>query len=151
MLVWTVIIGDHVHIFVRALAVWVFEKTKGFFMRMAIDASSLNGSLMDQDCREKTRGSMPCVGMGLSSGLARSQWKHRLSAIQGLDLRFFVHADNQGVFRRAQIQSDNGGLLFTEFRVRTLSAPVLRFVRLERCLIKKMDFPISPPHFLEAN
>ena len=65
-------------------------------------------------------------------GIPRSERKFRLSPIQGLDLRFLVHAQNQCILRRIQVQTDNCRLLGLKLRIRALAAPVMNLVRLER-------------------
>jgi hypothetical protein len=47
----------------------------------------------------------------------RSTWpgqQQRLRPVQGLDLRFFIHAQNQSPVRRIQVQADNIADLFHE-------------------------------------
>ena len=65
-------------------------------------------------------------------GIPSSERKFRLSPIQCLYLRFLVHAENQRILRRIQIQTNNSRLLGLKFRIWTLAAPVMNLVGLER-------------------
>ena len=66
---------------------------------------------------EKTRRSVPFVVVRHCSTAPLFHRQSRLSSIQGLDLRFFVDAQNQGFIRGIQIESDHIGQLFNEVLV----------------------------------
>src|SRR3972149_6193956 len=57
------------------------------------------------------------VVVGTTLDLAGAQGQDRLRAVQGLDLRLFVHAQNQGPIRRVEIQPNDVANLFDQERV----------------------------------
>lgn len=67
---------------------------------------------------EKARRSIPLVVVGHRPAAPLLHRQTRLRSIQGLDLRFFVDAQNQGFIRGIQIETDNIRQLFYEVFVR---------------------------------
>lgn len=51
-------------------------------------------------------------------------------------LRFLVHAKNQCIFPRVQVQTDDRRLLGLKFGIRAFATPVMNLVRLQRCLVR---------------
>lgn len=66
---------------------------------LANDPSGRNIEGGEQRC-----GTMPFVVMAPSGRLAGTHRQHRLTAVQRLDLRLLVHAENDGVLRRRDIK-----------------------------------------------
>src|SRR6266700_4224701 len=59
--------------------------------------------------RQEGLGSMPYVFVGPAAGLFRPQRQQGLSAIQGLNPRLLIHAQDQSVLRRVQVQAGAEG------------------------------------------
>lgn len=62
---------------------------------------------------------VPFVIVGHSGRNSRPHWQDRLGAVQRLDLRLLVHAQNQRFFRRIQVQPHRVGHLARELRIAT--------------------------------
>ena len=60
---------------------------------------------------------MPDIVVGDAFDIAQSHRQHRLSALQRLDLAFFVDAQHHGVIRRIQIQTHDVAHFLDEERV----------------------------------
>jgi hypothetical protein len=74
--------------------------------------------------RSKQRGrAVSLVVVGDALDVAEAHGQHRLSALQRLALALLVHADHQGIVRRAQVQADDVAQLLDEERV-VLEMPV---------------------------
>ena len=73
---------------------------------------------------------MPFVVVGPPFSLARAQGEQRRRAIQGLDLRLFVDAEDRSVLRRIEIQPHDVADLVDEQRIRR-QLEALRAMRLQ--------------------
>src|SRR5690348_1248005 len=60
----------------------------------------------DVESREERCGAMSAVVVGAAFGDARSQGQDGLGAIEGLNLGLLVHAQDQGVDRRIEVEPD---------------------------------------------
>ena len=94
------------------------KELQELFMAMARIAGSNNRPIQHIQGGEKTRRSIPLVVMGHRSAASLFHRQSRLRSIQGLDLRFFVDAQNQGFIGGIQIESDHIGQFFNEVFVR---------------------------------
>ena len=81
-------------------------------MKLADDSATL-----DFERGKQRGGSMANIVMTASFALARPHRKHRLRAVQGLNLRLFVDAQHQGFGRRVEIQPRNVANLLNEQRI----------------------------------
>src|SRR5260370_14455131 len=64
------------------------------------------------------KGAMTIVLKAMTLGSPRGKRQHRIKPIKCLDGALFIHTEDRGVHRRLQIQSDNVGRFFFEFRIR---------------------------------
>src|SRR6202453_4047246 len=69
-----------------------------------------------QGCEERCR-AMAFIIVGVSLSLSRPQRQQGLSAIQSLDLRFFIDAQDDGLIGRIQIQANPIANLFDKERI----------------------------------
>jgi len=77
----------------------------------------LSGS--DVEGREQRGGAVPLVAVATSvQCLAIGEAEPPLRALQGLDRGLLIHAQNQRILRRIQIQPHDIGCFGTEFRIR---------------------------------
>ncbi len=67
-------------------------------------------------CKERRR-SIPGIVVGAPFDLPRTHGQYRLGSIQCLNLRLFIHTQDQGEIRRVQVQSHNISHLLNEQRV----------------------------------
>ena len=81
-------------------------------------------------CGKERRRPVPFVVVGPPFSLARAQGEQRRRAIQGLDLRLFVDAEDRGVLRRIEIQPHDVADLVDEQRIRR-QLEALRAMRLQ--------------------
>src|SRR4051794_37698620 len=58
-------------------------------------------------CSEKSSGSVPFIVVSASLHLSGTKRQVGLSMIKSLDLAFLIHAQNNRVYRRIQIETDN--------------------------------------------
>ncbi len=79
---------------------------------------------------------MARIGVGLSPCLTWAHRQHWLGPIKRLDLGFLIHRNHKGIFRGTEVETKNGSLLGFKFRVRTLSTPLVDFVRFKSSIIK---------------
>jgi hypothetical protein len=93
------------------------QELQELLMAVTRIAGSNNRAIQHVQGGEKTRRSMPFVVVRHRSTASLFHRQSRLSSIQGLDLRFFVDAQNQGFIRGIQIESDHIGQLFNEVLV----------------------------------
>ena len=63
---------------------------------------------------EQRRGAVADVVVGDPLDVTQPHGQHRLGALQGLDLAFFVHAQDHGVVGRVQVQPDDVADFFDE-------------------------------------
>ena len=98
---------------------------------VAVHAAGFHRTLMHGERSQQTRGSVTSVGCRMPFGIPRSEREFRLSPIQSLYLRLLIHAKNQRILRRIQIQANNSSLLGLKFGIWTLAAPVMNLVGLE--------------------
>ena len=99
------------------VAVDVAQERQKLLMPVASLALGQHLAAGDVQGREQGGGSMPDVVVGDAFDIAQSHRQHRLSALQRLDLAFFVDAQHYGVIRRIQIQSDDVAHFLDEERV----------------------------------
>ena len=66
---------------------------------------------------EQRRRAMPDIVVAAPFRLAGPHWKHRLAAIQRLDLRLLIHTQHQGVLGRGHIQPDDIAHLGDKIRI----------------------------------
>ena len=69
-----------------------------------------------QGCEERCR-AMAFIIVSVSLGLSRPQRQKGLSAVQSLDLRFFIDAQDNGSIGRIQIQANHIANLFDKKRI----------------------------------
>ena len=74
---------------------------------MPIKARANHGAVKHIERRKQGRGSVPNIVVGHRSTTTLFNRKPRLSSIQGLDLGFFVYAQNQRFIRRIEIQPNH--------------------------------------------
>ncbi len=79
---------------------------------------------------EQRRRAVPAIVMGLPLRKARCQGQDRLGAVEDLDLTFLVHAQDERLVRRIQIQPDDVAHFFDELRIRG-ELEVLHAMRLQ--------------------
>ncbi len=84
---------------------------------MAIKAGADHGAVQNIERRKQGRGSVSNIVVGQRSTASLFHRQPRLSSIQCLNLGFFVHAQNQRLIRRIEIQTDHVGELFHELFV----------------------------------
>jgi len=94
------------------------QELQELLMAMARIAGADNRSIQHVQSGEKTRRSIPFAVVRHRSATSLFHGQPRLRSIQGLDLRFFVDAQNQGFIRGIQIEPDHIGQLFNEVFVR---------------------------------
>ena len=90
------------------------KELQELLVAMARIAGSDNRTIQHVQGGKKTSRSVPFVVMRHRSAASFFHRQPRLSSIQGLDLRFFVDAQNQGFIRGIQIESDHIGQFFNE-------------------------------------
>ena len=125
------IVHDDMEVTAGILPVQPFQKPEEGFMGVAVDRFGRHCSLMHRKGCQKTGGSVSFRRGRQSPGLPHPHGKSRLRPVQGMDPGFLIHREDQGVFRRVQVQSQDRRLFFLELRVRTASAPVFVPMRLE--------------------
>ena len=88
-------------------------------LRAAVAPVALSDDLACGDVKgcEQRGGALALVVMGAPLDLAGPQRQQGLGAIQGLNLRLLVHAENHGVLRRVHVQPDDVARLVHEVRV----------------------------------
>ena len=97
---------------------------------MASSALSDDPAGGDVQCSEEGRRSVANVRMGSEFGPAAHHRKRRLHSVERLDLRFLVHAKDDGALRWVEVQADDVSDLLDEERV-VGQLERLRAVRLE--------------------
>jgi len=90
------------------------KELQELLVAMARIAGSDNRAIQHVQGGKKTSRSVPFVVMRHRSAASLFHGQSRLSSIQGLDLRFFVDAQNQGFIRGIQIESDHIGQFFNK-------------------------------------
>ncbi|VBA44580.1 hypothetical protein LAUMK136_05684 [Mycobacterium attenuatum] len=101
-----VVVHDQVQLLVGVSAGHVLEETQELLMGVPVltDPRDLAGGNLQRG--EQRCGAVTNVVMGPPFRMARLHRRHRLGAIQGLDLGFLVHAQNDRVLRWIQVQPD---------------------------------------------
>ena len=90
------------------------KELQELLVAMARIAGSDNRTIQHVQGGKKTSRSVPFVVMRHRSTASLFHRQSRLSSIRGLNLRFFVDAQNQGFIRGIQIESDHIGQFFNE-------------------------------------
>ena len=119
VLVGPVVVADEVELSAAVSAVEGREEVDELEMRMLREAATVNSSARHLQRGEQAGGAVAFVVMSHARRQAWAQRQHRLSPIQGLDLRLLVHAQDQGALRRVQVQADDVGHLGLELGVGT--------------------------------
>ncbi len=131
-----VVIDNHVEFPVRKFAVEVLKKIQKLLVGMALDTPRFNSAFVDQKGRHQASCPMSSIGMGEPLGFAGTQRQHRLHPVQCLNLRFLLDTENERIFRRAKIKTQDARLFLHKFRIWAFSTPVLGLVRLQGSLAK---------------
>ncbi len=101
-----VIVSDQMHrLALGDLAINQTQEAQPFLMPMARQARGDDRALRDMQGGKEGGGAMPLVIVRHRAAAPRLQGQARLRAIQGLDLAFFIHAEDHGMFRGVQIQA----------------------------------------------
>ena len=85
----------------------MLEEVEVFLVAMARFATCEHLAGSDVQSGEQRRGPMADIVMGNPFGVAKAHRQQRLGPIQCLDLALFVHAQDHGLVRGVQIQSDD--------------------------------------------
>ena len=113
-----VVVHDDMNVqFGRYLAVNVIEKFTKFNGSMALVCLTQNPSKLNIERSKQRCRSVPFVIMRASFRLTRLHRQQWCRAIQCLNLRFFINAQNYGMFRRIDIEANNIANLFDQQRI----------------------------------
>ena len=108
MLVGGIVVEDDVDDLAdRYLSLDRVQKADELLMAVALHAAPENGSLQHIERGEQGGGAMPLVIMGHGAGAPLLQRQPRLSAVEGLDLRFLVDRQHDGMGRRINVEPDH--------------------------------------------
>lgn len=108
VLVGGVIVADQVHIEVLRNAVFdVTQEGQELLVPVAGLALGQDAAISDIQGRKERGGAVADVVVGDAFHVAQTQRQHGLGAFQGLHLAFFIHAQDQCVIRRVQVQADD--------------------------------------------
>jgi len=108
MLVSGVVVNHDMYIEIRRnILVHMLQKAQIFLMTMSAFAFGNYLSPGDIQCSKKRCRAMTLIVVGNSLDVSESHGQHRLSAIQRLDLAFFIHAENYCLVGRIQVEPDN--------------------------------------------
>ena len=99
------------------LAINQTKECQPFLVTMAWQARGDDRALRDMQGGKEGGGAMPLVIVRHRAAAPRLQGQARLRAIQGLDLAFFIHAEDDGMFGRVQIQAHHVLQFVLEVRV----------------------------------
>ena len=89
------------------LALDAVQEADELLMAMALHILADDGAVQHVEGGEQGRGPVPFVVMGHGAGTAPLHGQAGLGAVKRLDLGFFVHAQDDGVRRRIDIEADN--------------------------------------------
>ncbi len=139
MLVGGVIVEDDVdHFAGRHLGLDRVEEADELLMAMALHVAADDSTFEDIERGEKGRGAMALVVVGHGAEPPLLQGQARLGAVKGLDLRFLIERQHDGMGWRIDIEPDHVAQFGDEVRiVRELELPIA--VRL-----KPVRFPDAP-------
>src|ERR1017187_5029658 len=102
-----------------------------------------HGAIQSAHGREQSGGSVPLVIVGHGPAAPLLPRKSRLRAVQRLDLALFIGAQHDGVFRRVEIEPDDGLQLLGELGI------VADLERTGQVRLQTMPMP-DPAHALFA-
>jgi len=106
MLVSRVIIQDQMQVErSRCLGIDLLQEPEKLVMPMAWPAVADDRAVEQTQSREERRGAVAFVIMGHRATPTVFQREARLGAVQGLDLTFFIHAEDESMRGRIQIQA----------------------------------------------
>ena len=109
MLVRGVVVGDQVQFFAgRRQLVDHAEKLQPLLMTMPVVAHADHGAIQRVHGREQRGGSVSLVVVGHGSAAPLLQRQPGLRAVQRLDLALLIGAKHDGMFRRVEIEPNDG-------------------------------------------
>lgn len=135
MFVRAVVVDNEVQIQTgRSFLIDSFQKADEFLMTMAWHAVSDHFAVQNIQGGEERRGAMAFIVVGESAATAGLHRQSRLGSIQRLDLTLFIHAQNERLLGRIQVEAHHVLQFFHKLRV---SAELERFdqMRLEIVLL----------------
>ena len=102
------IIGDDVDLASQRLGGYdLGQKVDEFGAGMALSGLRKDFSAAGIKGCVQRKGAVAVILKAMSLGSARRKRQNRIQAVQGLDGRLFVHAKDDGMIRRVQIEADN--------------------------------------------
>src|SRR5205085_2029048 len=95
----------------------------------------------------KIHDSVPPIIVSPRLNHARTEWQHSLRSFERLNLRLFVHTDNERSSRRSQVEADDVFHLLDELRVATdlerllkVWLQIVRSQNVVNCRVPEPDF-----------
>jgi len=117
-LVGRVVVEDDVNLRLsRGVRFDVAKELEEFSSTVAREALSEHATGGDIERREESRGAVTIVVVRSALDLADAHREHGLRAVQRLDLRLLVDAEDQGVVWRAHVEADDVAYFLNEHRV----------------------------------
>ena len=118
MFVRRVVVDDQVKVEPSwGLAVHMAQKFEELLMAMATKTFADDGAFQHVERGEKCRGAMAHVVVSHGAATSSFHGQARLSAIQGLNLRFLIHTEDQRFVRGIEIEADDIGEFFDKLLV----------------------------------
>ena len=111
-----VVVEDHVHIH-RHLRLNGIEEANELLLAMALHTSANDFAFEHVESSEQRRCSMALVVVGHRAGAAFLHRQAGLGAVEGLDLRFLIDREHDGMGGRIDIEPDNIAQLVDKLRV----------------------------------
>jgi len=96
----------------------VLEKAEVFLVTVSAAALRENLACSRIQGRKQCRCAVPDVVMGHTFNVSQAHGQEGLSPIEGLNLTFFVHAQDHGVIGRVEVQTDDIAHFFNEKGIR---------------------------------
>src|SRR5438093_6920663 len=108
MFVRAVVVDDDVQVYAcRCFLIDFFEKANEFLMTMSRHTVANHFPIQNIQSSEQRRCAVPFIVMRESAAASGFHRQSRLSSVQGLDLRFFIHAKHESFFRRIHVKAHN--------------------------------------------
>jgi len=108
MFVGTVVVDDGMDVEVGGrMGIELVQESPKFLMTMPRETRAQDGAFEDIERRKQRRGAVSLVVMRHRAGAAAFHRQPRLRALQRLNLAFLVHAEDQRLLRRIDIQPDD--------------------------------------------
>ena len=117
MFVGAVVVADQMQLQLRVTSGQRLQKGDELQVPMATVAASVDLAAGHLQRGEQAGGAVASVIMGHAGGQPRPHWQRRLSAVKRLDLRLFVHAQDQRAFGRIEIEPRDVGQFEVELGV----------------------------------